>query len=268
MSLLFSETGRQRLDEVARPGLLCAFDFDGTLAPIVAQPEHARLPDEIRWHLLTLSDYAPIAIITGRSLTDIRGRLGFEPDFIIGNHGLEGVPGWEADAGRHQALCIGWRAQLARALDAGGHDPAIRVEDKGYSLSVHYRQARDGEDAAMRLARLFAVLEPLPRVVSGKYVYNLLPQDAAHKGKALEQLMKICGARRALYVGDDVTDEDAFRLPRHEVLSVRIEHAPQSAAEFHLAQPQDVPRLLSELTERLRTGGAENWVQPAAADSA
>src|SRR4051794_14779580 len=123
MRLMFSEAGRQRLDEVARPGLLCAFDFDGTLAPIVVQPDQARLPADIRQHLLTLSDYAPIAIITGRSLDDIRSRLGFDPNFIIGNHGLEGIPGWETDAGRHQTLCIGWRAQLAHALDTGGYDP-------------------------------------------------------------------------------------------------------------------------------------------------
>ena len=263
MSLLFSEPGLRRLDEIVQQSLLCAFDFDGTLAPIVAQPEHARLPDDIRQHLLTLSGYAPVAIITGRSIEDTYSRLGFDPDFIVGNHGMEGVPGWEAQAQRHQATCVGWRTQLARVLQDG--DAGIRLEDKRYSLSVHYRTADDTDEAKALLIRLFGTLEPQPRVVGGKYVFNLLPQDAAHKGDALEQLIAICGARHALYVGDDVTDEDVFRLQRRDLLSVRIEHAPQSAAQFFLPRPEDIVQLLTELTARLRAAGVVNWLQTEAA---
>ncbi|HJV53976.1 MAG TPA: trehalose-phosphatase [Noviherbaspirillum sp.] len=260
MEALFSVAGRRRLDEFARPGLLCAFDFDGTLAPIVPRPEQARLPDAIRGQLVQLSELAPVAVITGRSLADIRGRLGFEPDFIVGNHGLEGVPGWEANAARHRALCDGWREQLARALPKL-QDPGILVEDKRYSLSLHYRRACNA-DAASRLAGLFRLLQPPPRVVPGKQVFNLVPPDAPHKGAALQQLMKAHGASRALYAGDDVTDEDAFRLPRREVLSIRIEHAPHSAAEFFLAHPQDVALLLSELLSRLRLAARKDLEYP------
>jgi len=261
MHLLFSEEGNARLAEVAQPGLLCAFDFDGTLAPIVLKPEHARLPDEIRRHLIALLAYAPIAIITGRSIEDIHSRLGFEPDFVIGNHGLEGVPGWEAQARRHQALCVEWRAQLAAALEQ--YDPAIQLEDKRYSLAVHYRHASDGRDAEIRLQRLFALLDPMPRIVSGKYVFNLLPQDSGNKGNALEQLMAMSGARHAIYVGDDVTDEDVFRLERDHVLSIRIEHASDSAAEFFVPRPEDIVRLLTDLVGRLRLEDAVNWMQTA-----
>lgn len=264
MSLLFSESGLRRLDEIVQQRLLCAFDFDGTLAPIVAQPEHARLPDDIRQHLIVLSGYAPVAIITGRSIEDIYSRLGFDPDFIVGNHGLEGVPGWEGQAQHHQAICVGWRMQLARMLSDG--DAGIRLEDKRYSLSVHYRDANDANDAEVRLMKLFGTLEPQPRVVAGKYVFNLLPQDAAHKGDALEQLIAICGARHALYVGDDVTDEDVFRLQRRDVLSVRIEHAAQSAAQFFLPRPEDIVQLLTELIRCLRAAHSVNWLQTGAAD--
>lgn len=266
MSLLFSETGLRRLDEIVQQRLLCAFDFDGTLAPIVVQPEHACLPNDIRQQLLELSCYAPVAIITGRSIEDTYSRLGFGPDFIVGNHGMEGVPGWEAHAQRHQAICVGWRTQLARVLREG--DAGIRLEDKHYSLSLHYRGARDAGAAEARLMKLFEALEPQPRVVGGKYVFNLLPQDAAHKGNALEQLITICGASHALYVGDDVTDEDVFRLQRRDLLSVRIEHAPYSAAQFFLPRPEDIVQLLTELTARLRAAGAVNWLQTEAAGAA
>lgn len=268
MTSLFSPEGRRRFDELVQPGLLCAFDFDGTLAPIVPQPAQARLPQDIRLHLTALAEHAPVAIITGRSVADISARLGFSPDFIVGNHGLEGVPDWEAQAAQHERLCAGWRAQVADALRAPEFDPGILLEDKRYSLSLHYRQAADPALAAQGLQALFARLEPAPRVVAGKYVFNLLAEDACNKGSALEQLMRVCGAGSALYVGDDVTDEDVFRLRRPDILSVRIEQSADSAADFFLPQAEDILRLLEELTERLRVLGARNRQQARNARSA
>lgn len=264
MELLFSEMGRKRLGEVARPGLLCAFDFDGTLAPIVPTPEEAHLPDGIRDRLLALAQHAPVAIITGRSIEDISTRLGFEPDFVVGNHGLEGVPGWEAESARHRDMCSAWFGQLQEALATALPDPGIQVENKRYSLSVHYRQARDPDDAASRLESLFSRLSPHPRVVGGKYVFNLLAEDTCNKGTALDKLMQVCAARSAVYVGDDVTDEDVFRLRRDDVLSIRIEHHAQSAAGFYVPQHGDIVQFLDDLTAQLRANGAKNWLQPAA----
>jgi trehalose 6-phosphate phosphatase len=268
MTNLFSEQGQRRLDAIVQPGLLCAFDFDGTLAPIVMRPERARLPAGIMRRLTVLAQYAPVAIITGRSVDDIRTRLGFEPDFVVGNHGLEGIPGCEPHAVRHRALCDEWRLQLVRALQDDAHDPGIQLEDKRYSLSVHYRLTANPERSAAALRELFARIAPRPRIVSGKYVFNLVPENGAHKGNALEQLMEFCGARSAIYVGDDVTDEDVFRLRRSDLLSVRIERAAHSAAEFYLSQPNDILPLLRELTARLRACDAGNWVKNAIVNTA
>jgi len=259
MPSLFSETGLARFNEIVKPGLLCAFDFDGTLAPIVSQPESARLPVAVMRRLVALSSYAPVAIITGRSLDDIRNRLGFEPDFIIGNHGIEGLPGWEAHAGNYKQLCRGWHENLA-AWIAAAADPGLQIEDKTYSLSVHYRLARDSSQAELFLRQLFARLVPLPRIVSGKYVFNLVPQDADDKGSAMERLMRISGARSAIYVGDDVTDEDVFRLRRSDLLTVRVGQTDASAAQFHLQRRHDMANLIEELIGRLRGADARNWV--------
>lgn len=260
MKPLFSPDGRQRLDNIVKPGLLCAFDFDGTLAPIVPQPHEARLPEDIRHRLTVLAEYAPLAIITGRSVADISGRLGFTPDFIVGNHGLEGVPGWEEQAAYHEKICAGWRKQLTDALRVQESDPGIQLEDKRYSLSLHYRHALNPTLAADRLAAMFRQLAPPPRVVAGKYVFNLLAEDACNKGSALEQLMRSCGARSAIYAGDDVTDEDVFRLRRRDLLTVRIERSPDSAADFFLAEGRDILLLLEDLAARLRAQGGRNWV--------
>ena len=260
MSPLFSDSGLRRLEYVVADGLLCAFDFDGTLSPIVANPEDARLPDNILERLLMLGRYTPIAIITGRSVEDIGRRLGFTPDYVVGNHGLEGVPGWETLAHEHELACKNWRHQLEQALALPEFDRGIQLEDKRYSMSVHYRHVEDVEKSAGQLEKLFAALSPAPRVVAGKCVFNLLAEDRCHKGSALARLMELAGAAGALYVGDDVTDEDVFRMRRDDVLSVRIEYSADSAADFFLPHPRDILRLLDELITRLEAAGSTNWL--------
>ena len=81
--LFSSDEGRRRLDEFAAPGLLCAFDFDGTLTPIISHPGDVRLPEDMRARLARLQEHAPVAIVTGRSLADIAPRLGFTPDLPV-----------------------------------------------------------------------------------------------------------------------------------------------------------------------------------------
>jgi trehalose 6-phosphate phosphatase len=261
MTLLFSEEGQARFDEIVKPGLLCAFDFDGTLAPIVAQPEHAFLPLDLKQQLVELARYAPVAIITGRSVEDLEARLGFKANFIVGNHGLEGLPGWERRAESYEAMCQAWRDQLTATLCPQGLlDSGVWIENKRYSLSVHYRLASDRQHAEATLAALFHDLTPAPRVVAGKFVFNLLPEDALHKGSALEQLIRAIEATSAMYVGDDVTDEDVFRLRRSDLLSVRIEPQPGSAAPYFIERRQDVTQLLDALIARLQTLNARNWI--------
>lgn len=250
------------MDDLIRPGFLCAFDFDGTLAPIVSHPDGARLPPDIRTRLAALSELAPVAVITGRSLDDITRRLDLRVDFMLGNHGIEGLPGWEQQARKFQRMCAGWHEEMSAHLAGAATQAAgIQMENKRYSLSVHYRQAPDPLRAEAMLEQWFASLKPAPRIIAGKYVYNLLPEGAGDKGRAMEQLMLSSGAHGALYAGDDVTDEDVFRLGRSDILSVRVERAAHSAAEFALERWQDMSVMLDELIRRLGAAGGRNWVR-------
>jgi trehalose 6-phosphate phosphatase len=260
--LLASREGAERLDQVIGTGLLCGFDFDGTLTPIVERPEDVRMPAVILAELVTLQRLAPVAIITGRAIGDVRPRLGFEPDFLIGNHGLEGVPGarLSAAADQHRAACAAWRKQIESLLAAEYPDPGVQVEDKRFSLSLHYRHAQAPERAASQLENLLARLEPRPRIVGGKCVFNLVPQDSVDKGDALIAVMEAAGARTAIYVGDDITDEDVFRLSDGNLLSVRVERADNSSAPFYVSSFADVPRLLQTLSQKLAAFGASNWL--------
>jgi trehalose 6-phosphate phosphatase len=251
MKLLFSDEGRKRLDEMIKPGVLCMFDYDGTLVPIVAQPDKAVMSNDILRQLVALSSHAKVGIVTGRSMDDIRARLRFNADFVIGNHGMEGVPGWEKQTEKNEVICQGWARALNAAFEKPGtFEPGILLENKRYSLSVHYRLVRDHIETEKRLIELFQTLEPRPRVMGGKYVFNLLPMGAADKGSALAQLMAVTDAPGAIYVGDDITDEDVFRLHRHDILTVRIESYPRSAAEFYLRDRREMSRLLDDLIHR------------------
>lgn len=237
--------------------MLCAFDFDGTLAPIVAEPERACIPATVSRRLAILSEHARVAIITGRSVEDASLRLDFLPEFVVGNHGIEGIPGWENRAEAYRRLCQDWEQRLAPALDDRRiFDAGIWIENKTYSLAVHYRLARDRKQAERDLAGLFARLMPEAHVIGGKCVFSLMPSDTVNKGVALERLLDASGAPAALYVGDDVTDEAIFRLRRKNLLTVRVERAADSAAEFYLHHRLEMTRLFDELICRLQDAHA------------
>ncbi len=252
MSLPFFESSSSRLDELVRPGMLCAFDFDGTLAPIVKEAWQARIPAPVARRLCRLAELADVAIISGRAAADVQARLDFVPKFVVGNHGLEGVPGLELSSEGNLALCRRWERTLSAAFGERNLSSAgIRLENKGYSLSVHYRMARDRPQAERQLAELLALAIPEAHIIGGKCVFNLLPRGGLNKGGAFDRLMEVSGAGSAIYVGDDITDEDVFRLRRRDVLSVRVEPGIHSAAEFYLHHRLGMLRLLDELIRRL-----------------
>lgn len=145
--------------------------------------------------------------------------------------------------------------------------PGIMLEDKQYSLSFHYRHAARPALARQMLEQRIARLVPPPDIVHGKRVLNLLPPDAPHKGEALQSLLGLSGCARAMYVGDDVTDEDVFRMRMPEVLSIRVGRKRKSAAEMYLKNQADVARLVRRLVAML-DGGKHQVRPPATALSA
>ena len=229
---------------------LLAFDLDGTLAPIAARPDDAVVPDDVQHLLAVLSVRTPVAIITGRAVRDARRMLWFAPRYVVGNHGAEGVPGDESAAAGYAALCRRWCAEV-EASDIRERVPGTLIEDKQYSLALHYRLARDADAARATLLEVAARLSPPPRIVPGKRVLNLVPAAARHKGEALRALIGHAGADSAIYVGDDVTDEDVFALRLPGVRTLRVEPDGDTAADWMLRRQADVAVLLRELTRML-----------------
>jgi len=243
---LLSAAGRAALGDFIDQGTLLAFDLDGTLAPIVVDPAGIMIPEEIRERLICLNRMAPVAIITGRARADAQRHLGFQPRFLVGNHGAEGLPGRERQEEEFYRKCGEWRDQLELLMPKASKY-GIVMENKGATLSLHYRRCFDPDAAKSAILRAIRRLQPAPRRVSGKFVENIVPPDAPHKGDALLQIMRQTGCSRAVFIGDDATDEDVFRLADDRILGVRIGCESASLAGYCLSDQEEMLELLNEM---------------------
>jgi trehalose 6-phosphate phosphatase len=238
------------LERVARHQALLAFDFDGTLAPIVPDREAAELPEETRRLLRALALLYPCAVVSGRARADVARRLaGIPLAAVVGNHGAEAGRG-PLDRTRRSRL-LGWKRVLGDAI-AG--QPGVELEDKGFSIAVHYRHAPSLAAARRGVLRAANALEGA-RIFGGHAVVNVVPEDAPDKGVAIEELMARTGRQLVLYAGDDRTDEAVFRSPRVEV-GVRVGRTARSAARWFIPGQRAMDDLLRALIDaRTRLDG-------------
>ncbi len=246
MIYLFSHAGLRDLRDFIDRSTLFAFDLDGTLAPIVSDPAGIMIPPDVHERLVRLNGTASVAVVTGRARVDAARHLGFAPRFLVGNHGAEGLPGADAAEREFIGLCRGWMTQLGELLPEG-EGTGIVMEDKSATLSLHYRNAPDRENAHQRILAAVSRLLPAPRRVSGKLVENLVPAAAPHKGDALRRIMRHLGCARALFVGDDVTDEDVFRLGDEAIFGIRVGNSGGSAARYFIRGQDEMAPLLDEI---------------------
>jgi trehalose 6-phosphate phosphatase len=215
-------------------------DVDGTLAPIVPRPEDARVPAETRAELQRLaSRYALVACVSGRVSADAARIVGVEDIVYVGTHGLELEP--EAER---------WRETL-REFTATVPWP---VEDKGLSVSFHYRGADDEEAARAELEEVAERARARGlRARFGRKVLELLPPVDADKGTAIRRLLGERGLRRALYAGDDTTDLDAFRALDGLEVAMRVAVASAEGPSGLRAAADIVVESTAGLVELLRS---------------
>ncbi len=243
--------------------VLIACDFDGTLSPIVPRPEDAYILPECADALRQLTEqpgYA-VAIVSGRALEDVRGRVGLPNAIYSGNHGIEiAAPGlaFEDDVAERARLLM---ADLRRALERPvSQISGVFLEDKGLSLSVHSRMTPEELEPKVREivhdATAGAVADGKITVVRGKKVLDIRPAAARDKGAALRFIMDTL-LRMAetqlfpIYIGDDTTDEDAFReVNLSGGLSILVgEPDRDTVATYRLDSPADVAGFLNGLVD-------------------
>jgi trehalose 6-phosphate phosphatase len=225
-----------------RPAEAAIFlDVDGTLAPIVARPELASVPEDTRAQLRRLIGcYALVACISGRTGEDAARVVDVEGPVYVGVHGLELSP--EAER---------WRGPLREFAESVDWP----VEDKGLAVVFHYRQAENEEAVLERLRAVAANATALGLEAQfGRKVLEVRPPVAADKGTAVRALLAQRGLRRALYAGDDTTDLDAFRGLDGLEVAVRIAVASDEgpgelleAADLVVGSPGELVDLLRRL---------------------
>ena len=249
-SSLWYELGAVSRTLAASEGLLVGLDFDGTLTSIEPDPDEPSLPPENRATLRRLAAHDRIqpAVISGRKLSDLRARVDVDGVAYAGNHGLElHVDGRTvthpiADRRREDV------ADVAGALaDAFASIPGCFVEDKTVTATVHYRRA-----PAERVDWIRAtVAETVDRFVgdrlqlsTGKDVFEIGPAVRWDKGSAIRLLSdRLPASWRTCYLGDDTTDEHAFRALHRDELGIHVGHGP-TAASLRLADPAAVELFL------------------------
>jgi trehalose 6-phosphate phosphatase len=243
MQTILADNHRALLAGFAHENVLLAFDYDGTLVPIARTPESARMRDTTRQLLTRAARLYPCVIISGRALDDLSDRLeGVPVWYLFGNHGLEPPP----PGGASPTPARAWAEQLQHQLP---DDPGIMIEDKRYSLTIHYRNARDKRRAVEAIDRVVAQL-PDARALGGAEAVSLLPRGGANKGVALQQACRWFACDSAIYVGDDATDEDAFSSTFPEkLLPIRVGAADDSHARYHLGHQEEIDELLQVLVD-------------------
>jgi trehalose 6-phosphate phosphatase len=240
---ILGSSGLRVLREALAAQPLLGFDFDGTLAPIVADPALASLRVETGRLLTSVGRRFPVGVISGRARDDVSARLRRVPLVaLFGNHGAERSGPIDASLRARVRL---WADALRGSLaDLDGVD----VEDKGLTLAVHYR--RSARQALAR-ERILAACSGLPRarVFGGHCVVNVAPAQLPRKSDALHELRARMSATHVLYVGDDETDEDAFAVEIEGLVSVRVGNDRPSCARFFLETQRHMDDLLRAILQ-------------------
>jgi trehalose 6-phosphate phosphatase len=252
---LFDHLSEVALSVRAASHVFLFLDFDGTLAPIVEEPGAAELPPKTRELLVILTERRgfSLAIISGRALADLRQRVGLDGLIYAANHGLV-ICGPRLKF--VEPVAVERMAELQKlSQDLGirlSHISGANVENNGLTASVHFRKASENDLKEIRRVVDDAVgsMGELFHVTNGLMVFEIRPRVNWNKGTAVQWILIAAERPGAMpvYLGDDVTDEDAFSaLPAG--ITVRVGRAGESSAKYHLEYQEAVLEFLTWLAE-------------------
>ncbi|MFQ6399166.1 trehalose-phosphatase [Nocardia sp. KC 131] len=244
-------------------------DFDGTVSEIVPDPDAATLVDGAATAITALAGLCPVAIISGRDLADLRKRVGLEGVWYAGSHGFELT---DPDGGYHvhdeapvaEHAIASAASELARRV---GSISGISVEHKRFAVAVHYRNAEpDVVAGVIGVAHAVAQQGGL-RISNGRKVTELRPDVEWDKGRALDWILDhLPGPELPIYLGDDLTDEDAFDAVASHGIAIVVRHNEdgdrRTAARFAVDSPGRAGNLLDRMAETLNRAAQANAADP------
>ena len=239
-------------------------DIDGTLAPIVPNPEEARISPRARDAIRQLiRQGVRVAFITGRALEKAQSMVNIPEAYFAANHGLHIAASGDTSTPEEVWPYVEWARQVIH--DASHRNlPGVTVEDKGAVVAFHYRRANSDEEARAAIRAAVAASEAAAhfRVQEGRKVIELRPPLAIDKGTAVGTLVRQTGAKSVLAIGDDTTDLDMFRGVRDlreagisgasvAVWSDEVEALVLESTDYFVRGVEGVEWLLEELAKAL-----------------
>jgi len=257
----FLKTGKRLFKKNFRRFFLF-FDFDGTLVPIQNNPAGCSLSTEVRSQLqkIALSKSASIAILSGRSLADIRKRVRIKGIYYGGNHGLE-IAGPQIRFTHPEAKSFKHIIDSVRqSIEKATRDlQGIIVEKKNLSFTLHYRMASKENKVLVRHIFHRTITEEFSghafKVIKGKQVLELAPDVLWDKGRAaLFILQKFGTDYLPVYVGDDLTDEAAFKALKGKGITVRVGSSKKTEAQYYLKDHREILHFLQTIYDTIQTG--------------
>ena len=231
------------------------FDYDGTLTPIMATPELAKIPPAVRNSLKKLKKNPKfkLAIISGRSLADVKKMAGIKGIVYAGNHGLEIEDGANLfHPGGGTSSTSGVEEATSKLKKALADIKGVIIEDKGCTLSVHFRLVNPAKRILVKriFSRIVApyVISRRLRSSAGKMVLEVRPGIEWDKGKAVLYLLKGYKSALPIYIGDDITDEDAFKAIKEKGISIFVGPSKiRSKANYFLKNTRDVKKFIARI---------------------
>ncbi|OGW85006.1 MAG: trehalose-phosphatase [Omnitrophica bacterium RIFCSPLOWO2_01_FULL_45_10] len=264
MRYLFKHWGHLKGD-LRNSRVMLFLDYDGTLAPIADTPDRAVISKEARGLLYELSNNrgCKLAVISGRSLKDIKSVVGLKNIIYSGNHGLE-IDG--PNLKFESVVPLGFKETIKKIkLDLVrrlAHIKGVILEDKGYTLSVHYRLVKKENihlvKTAFHATIIYYLVGNKIKINTGKMILEVRPPIEWNKGKSVMWLLARQGfASRGnpvlpVYIGDDATDEDAFSALRKRSLTVFVGKPKKSKAKYYLKGHKDVLKFLKMVNDLKR----------------
>lgn len=235
-------------------------DFDGTLSPIVSNPKDAELPDANREIIQKLSEFIPVAVISGRDRKDVKSKVAIDTIIYAGSHGFD-ISGPENLEMNHES-----EKEVTPALNKAEKNlneqlkniKGVIIERKKFAIAVHYRNVKDSkvqkvtEEVDKELRK-----HPVLKGGSGKKVLELKPDIDWNKGRALDWLTEKLGWDKnkyvRIYIGDDITDEDAFKTIKGNGIGILVgSHGKRTSATYILQDPGEVTKFLKQLKQRIQ----------------